>query len=286
MKKYNLAFFGTSAYSVMVLEKMKRAGLAPSFIITTPDKPQGRNLIVTPPPVKVWAQENKIPFVQPEKLNEQIFIDLLKEKNFDLFVIVAYGKIIPQAIIDIPTHGALNIHASLLPKFRGASPIESAILADDREAGVTIIQIDAKMDHGPIVAQAKVNMPDWPPTAAELGAALVEAGAELLVKIIPEHMAGKTKLTVQDETQATYTKKIEKTDGLINLADDPYQNFLKIQAFAKWPTAYFFPTSHNNASKDKRVIIKKAKFTDGKLEILRVVPEGKREMNYSEFLRN
>ena len=195
---------------------------------------------------------------------------------------VAYGKIIPQNVLDIPAHGALNIHASLLPKFRGASPIESAILADDRNAGVTIMAIDGKMDHGPIVAQEKVIVENWPPEARELGDKLVSAGANLLVKILLDWISGKIEAMPQDESLATHAEKIKKTDGQIDLSGDPYQNFLKIQAFASWPTAFFFMERNG---KKIRVIVKKAKYENGKLEILRVVPEGKKEMDYCELLK-
>jgi methionyl-tRNA formyltransferase len=144
------------------------------------------------------------------------------------------------------------------------------------------MQVDEEMDHGPIIVQKKVIMPHWPPTATELGQALVQAGADLLVEILPDWILGKIRALPQDHAQATYTKKIEKADGLIDLEADAYTNYLKIQAFSKWPTAYFFIEKNN---KKTRVIIKKAIFENGTLEILRVVPEGKREMDFKDFIR-
>ncbi len=283
MKKYNIAFFGSSGYSVITLETLKRAGIMPALIVTNPDKPQGRNLEVQPPPTKIWAKENGIEVAQPEKLNEHDFLKTLLKKSFDVFIVVAYGKIIPKEILEMPRHGTLNIHASLLPKYRGASPIESAIIADDKENGVTVMQIDEEMDHGPVIASKKVVMPDWPPTAQELGNALVEAGSKLLTEILPKWIDGKIEANEQDHSAATYTKKIEKSDGLINLADDQRKNFLKIQAYSKWPTAYFFVERKGIKI---RVIIKKAIFANGRLEILKVIPEGKREMEYKTFLKS
>lgn len=280
MNNLAMVFFGTSEYSVMVLERLKLTKIIPKLIVTTPDKPQGRKLILTPPPAKVWALENSVPVAQPEKLKDQKFIESLKKIKPEVFVVIAYGKIIPQEIIDIPRRGALNIHASLLPKYRGASPIESQILADDRNTGVTLMQIDAEMDHGPIIAQRIVRLSDWPPTTEELGQALVKTGADLLIEILPDWIAGQIKAKPQDHAQTSYTRKIEKSDGLIDLKDNPYKNFLKIRAYTDWPTAYFF-TERNG--KQIRVIIKKAIFKDGKLEILKVVPEGKREMDFSNF---
>ncbi len=279
MNKIKFAFFGTSHYSVLALNELKRLGFVPAILISQSDKPQGRNLEILPTEVKTWALENKIPCLQPENLNDEKFILELREAKVDIFVVVAYGKIIPKTVLEIPAFGALNIHASLLPKFRGASPLESAILADDKNAGVTIIKIDEEMDHGPIVAQEKVKIENWPLTARALGDALVSAGAKLLAEILPDYLLGKIKLIPQNESDATYAKKIKKSDGLIDLTGNPYENFLKIQAFSGWPNAYFFIERNG---KKIRVIVKKAEYENGALKILHVVPEGKKEMDYSE----
>ncbi len=285
MKKCNLIFFGTSDYSVMVLQTLIASGFTPALIVTTPDKPAGKHLVLTPPPVKVFAQSHNLPFIQPEKLKDPALLAELKSSNFDGGIVVAYGKIIPQEIIDVPKTGLLNLHASLLPKLRGASPIETAILQDKKNTGVTIMQVDAEMDHGPIVAQQEVSMQPWPPTAPELGKNLVRAGADLLVKIIPEWLSGNIKATEQDHSQATYTKKIEKKDGEIDLSADPYQNFLKIQAYREWPRTFLFVDKHNVKV---RVIIADARFNEQEntLEITRVIPEGKKDMSYEDFKRS
>jgi methionyl-tRNA formyltransferase len=302
MNKPHFIFFGTSGYSVIVLQTLKRANMTPSLVVTTPDKPQGRGMTLTPPPTKIWAMENNVPVLQPEKLKDPAFIQKINEIKAEVFIVVAYGKIIPQEVLDIPAFGALNIHASLLPKLRGASPIETAILEDEQNTGVTIMKLDAEMDHGPIVAQKKVELAEWPPQASDLGTAIVELGANLLVEILPKWLSGNITPVEQDHAQATYTRKIEKNDGLIDLNDDPYKNYLKIQAFHKWPTTYFFAEKKNppsrgsgqlrqsfsEASETKkiRVIIKKAVYKDGTLEIIRVVPEGKREMDYKDFVKS
>jgi methionyl-tRNA formyltransferase len=281
--KPNFAFFGTSEYSVQTLDVLKHAGLLPTLIITTPDKPAGKKLELTPSPVKVWSTENNIPFIQPEKLKTEEVIQKLKAGHFDVFIVIAYGKIIPKEILDIPSHGALNIHASLLPKLRGASPIESAILTDKKNTGVTIMLIDEEMDHGPILAQEEVVVEPWPPKAHELGHKLVEAGSHLLIEMVPKWLKGEIIPLPQDHTQATYTEKIQKNDGLIDLAADPYQNFRKIQAFSVWPRTFFFVERNNQKI---RVIITEAEFKNGMLNILKVIPEGKKEMNYSDFARS
>jgi len=149
-----IVFFGTSRFSVIVLEELKKAGIMPELVVTAPDTPQGRKLILTPPPVKAWAQENGVKFLQPQKLDDS-FIGQLSKVNAQLFLLASYGKIIPQKVLDLPQHGTLNVHPSLLPKYRGPSPIQSQILADDKNVGVSIILLDEKMDHGPIVGSAQ-----------------------------------------------------------------------------------------------------------------------------------
>jgi methionyl-tRNA formyltransferase len=276
-----IAFWGTSAFSVGVLEALAERGVLPDIIITAPDKPKGRNLIVTPPLTKKWAETHFISTFQPATLDAEAIDALNGEGPWDLFIVASYGKIIPQAILDIPKHGTLNVHPSLLPKLRGASPIQSAILGEDK-TGVTIIRIDEKMDHGPIVAQKEVAVFPWPPKASELERVLAREGGKLLAEIIPKWTEGKINAREQEHDQATYTKKFSKEDGLIDLAGDPLTNFKKIQAFDVWPRTYFFTERHG---KKIRVAITEADFADGKLVIKKVIPEGKKEMRYEDFLR-
>lgn len=271
-----IGFWGTSEYSVMTLEKLHASNFDIAFVVTMPDRPKGRKLVMTPSPVKVWAEAHSIAMFQPEKLRDDGFITEIKKYDCDVFVVIAYGKIMPEEILNIPKAKSLNIHASLLPKLRGSCPIETAILQDMKTTGVSIIRMDAEMDHGPIVAEKEVVVEPWPPTADTLGTALVNAGNELLVSILPDWVAGKITEKVQDHSQATYTKMIEKNDGLIDLADDPYKNYLKIQAYQGWPSAFFFKD-------DLRIKITQASFKDGKLSIEKVIPEGKNEMNYSDL---
>jgi len=275
-------FFGTPELSVEILEHLKSKGMVPALIITNPDKPQGRKMVVTPPPVKVWALSEKITVLQPEDLKSPDFLNALKRVEIDLFVIVAYGKIVPKEVLSIPPKGSLNIHYSLLPKYRGASPIETAILNDDRETGISILLLDEKMDHGPIVAEKSVSVPNWPPNSSELRSLCNKVGGELLAETIPKWIAGGIKAQEQDHTKATYAKKITKGDGLVDLNSDSYKNFLKIQAYKIWPQAYFFADVRG---KKTRVIITDAVYTDGKLVIKRVTPEGKKEISYSDFTK-
>lgn len=281
-EKIKIGFFGTPEYAVMTLEALKNAGFEISFVVTMPDKPQGRKLALTPPPAKVWAEKNKIKVYQPEKLRDPLFKKELENHKCDVFIVIAYGKIIPEEILELPKAHSLNIHGSLLPKYRGSCPIESAILNDDKHTGVSIIKMDKEMDHGPIIAIKDVIVEPWPPTREILGEKIVRAGSELLISILPDWIDGEIKEKEQDHGQATYTKMIEKEDGLIDLGDDPYKNFLKIQAYHGWPSAFFFD---NKNEERKRVKITQASFENGKLKIEKIIPEGKKEMPYEDWIK-
>lgn len=286
-----IAFFGTPQVAVYVLDELKKAGIAPNLIITAPDKPAGRNLTLTPPPAKIWAEENFIGTFQPKTLKDKNAVQAIEEEGpWDIFIVAAYGNILPKKILDIPKHGTLNVHPSLLPKLRGASPIQTAILKED-ETGVSIMLIDEEMDHGPIIAQEKVAL--WKegvlPKASELEETLARRGGQMLAEILPKWIAKEIQTREQDHKSATFTQKITKEDGLIDLDDDAEKNYRKIQAFNIWPRAYFFMEKNAKHLKDNkkiRVIITEAKLEDGKLVIEKVIPEGKKEVPYSVFLKN
>jgi len=293
-KKLNFVFWGTPDVASETLEILKENGYIPSLIITAPDKPQGRKMLITPPPVKVWAMENKIPYLQPEILSgkDSTFIGSLsvpagtalplgssacetpaKSKSLpDLFLVVAYGKIIPENIINLPELGSINIHYSLLPKYRGASPVESAILNGDTETGISIQKMEYKMDTGPIIAQEKMEIgPDE--KAPDLRKRLIKIGGELLVKILPDFVNEKIKLTQQNENEATFCKKIKKEDGLIDLNDDGIKNYNKFRAYATWPRTFFFLG-------EKRIIITDAVLENNQFVIKKIILEGGKEIDY------
>lgn len=271
-------FFGTPQFAVEVLDELEKSGLLPSLVVTAPDKPRGRKLIITPPEVKAWAQKRNIPVLQPEKLDSSF---ALPDSSFDVFLVVAYGKIIPKSILEIPKHGTLNVHPSLLPRLRGASPIQSAILTEDK-TGVSIMLLDEEMDHGPIVAQKEYACEKWPPKASELEIALAKLGGEMLAEILPKYIAEEITPVPQDHARATFTKKIQKADGLLDFADSYLENFRKIQAFNVWPRGYFFKEING---KKMRIIITDAELRNGVLIIKKVLPEGQNEMAYEEFLK-
>ncbi|OGZ10210.1 MAG: methionyl-tRNA formyltransferase [Candidatus Lloydbacteria bacterium RIFCSPHIGHO2_02_FULL_51_22] len=275
----NFAFFGTDEFSVIILEELKNAGLLPARIVTATDKKMGRGMRLTPPPVKLWAQKNNISFLQPEKLDDGFFFEL-STCNLQLFIVASYGKIIPKKILDIPTHSSLNVHPSLLPLYRGPSPLETQILDGAGETGVTIMKMDEEMDHGPILAQRELGQVSsfkfQVATCTELHDALAHLGGALLAETIPKWLAGEITPQEQEHEKATYTKKITKADGLISLDDDAEKNYRKFRAYTPWPGLYFF---HN----DLRVKITDAGLEDGKFVIKKVIPAGRREMRYEDF---
>ena len=272
-KEIKFVFFGTDDFSVSILDELKKADLIPSLIVAAPDRPKGRGLVMTSPETKIWAESRGINVMQPEKLNDS-FISNLKAETWNLFIVASYGKIIPQSVLDIPTNGVLNVHPSLLPKWRGASPVEAQILNDDTEVGVTIMLVDDKMDHGPILSQAIVDVPYWPMRGSELQKLSAIEGGRLLAETITDWVDGNIEEQEQDHDTATFSKKIKKEDALLDLKEDAYQNLLKIRAFDIWPRAYFFD------EEGKRMIITDAEVKDEKLIIKRVIPEGKKEIDF------
>lgn len=273
MHNLNFVFFGTPDVASETLEILKANGYLPSLIVTTPDKPQGRKMVVTPPPVKAWAQKNNIPYLQPEKITPD-FIEEFKKLNTDLSIVVAYGKILPEELIKIPRLGTINIHYSLLPKYRGASPVETCLLNGDTETGVSIQQMAFKLDSGAIIAEEKINI-DINDTKLELREKLIKIGGDLLCKIIPDIVNQNLNPIAQDESRATFCKKIKKEDGEIDPNGNALGNWNKYRAFFGWPGVFFFING-------KRIKITKARYENDSFVIERVIPEGKKEINFKE----
>jgi methionyl-tRNA formyltransferase len=280
-----IAFFGTPEIAVSVLNALHTHGLTPLVLITNPDAPQGRKMELTPPPAKVWGEQRSIPVLQPQSLRTDDTVEqYLRTHRINMLVVAAYGKLIPQTILDIPTYGTLNVHPSLLPKFRGASPIRSAILHNANATGVTIMLLDAELDHGPILAQKTITIPrsEWPMRGRELDALLAKEGGELLAQTIPLWVAGTIEAKAQEHDAATFCAKITKEMGEIDLKDDPYQNLLKIRAFDGWPGTFFF--YERNGSRMRIKIVDAELSDDGSLKITRIIPEGRNEMRYEDFI--
>lgn len=285
-QKNKIAFWGTSRLSVLVLEEMFRGNFTPDLIVTAPPRQKGRGLEMSPSEVKIWADAHSIPTLEPEEIKSEEFLKTLGS-DWDLFIIASYGKIVPRIVLDLPKHGTLNVHPSLLPKLRGASPMQSAILSDvvpdsDQETGVTIMLIDEQVDHGAIVAQEKIVLPHWPPKNKDLEEILGTLGGKLLVKTIPLWISGAITPTEQNHDEATYTKKMTSGSGQIYLDDDPIRMYRKVRAFDTWPRAYFIVKRND---REIRVVVTEAHLEDGKLILDKVIPEGKKEMPYEDFLR-
>lgn len=294
-KNIKILFWGSSDFSVFVLEKMEKCGILPSAVITSPDKPKGRNLIMTPPPVKIWADNKKIKIYQPEKLK-----DFEIEGDFDLAIVASYGKIIPERLLDKPTHKTINIHPSLLPLHRGPSPIQYSILNGDTETGVSIMLLDKEMDHGPLLGIEKISLDNNKYTFRELEESLANLGGKMICDLLSDWMNDKITPYEQDHSKATFTKKIEKEDGSI----DPKLILVggtkekvelaerKIRAFNPDPGTFTIIETKNK--KTLRVKILSAKIEENlhldvsrpsKLIPEKVIPEGKKEMTWEDFKR-
>lgn len=281
-EKIRWAFFGSSNFSIIVLNNLESFDILPNLIITTPDKARGRGLNTTGSPVKMWAEERKIPVLAPDSLKTPYTYDKLYELgNWDIFLIASYGKIVPIEILNIPEHGTLNIHPSLLPKYRGPTPLETAIL-NDSKTGVTLMKVDEQVDHGQIIAQKNILITDWPPYYKNLEKLLAIEGAKLFAETIPKWLEGEIQAKEQDHAIATHTKKFTKDDLLINFADAPKQNLRKIRAFSRNRNAYFI-TQHK--THNVRISVIEARIENEKLILETIKPEGKREMGYEDYKR-
>ncbi|MFA5841599.1 MAG: methionyl-tRNA formyltransferase [Candidatus Paceibacterota bacterium] len=276
-----IAFFGTPELVVPILDELKMNGFIPLLVVTAPDKPQGRGLALTPPPAKIWGEKNDVLVLQPERLDSE-FCRRLSAMSFDLFIVIAYGKILTQEMIDIPKFGTFNIHYSILPKYRGATPVESAILNGDKETGVSMQKMVLELDAGPLVALEKTTVGENE-TSPELLVRLNDIGRKLLIETIPGIMNGTATYHEQDRAETTLTKKITKENGLIDINEPPIKNYRKYLAYFGWPGTYFFTKRKNGDF--TRVTIKNAAFENNDFVIKRVLPEGKKEMDYRDFLR-
>lgn len=283
----NYIFWGTDDFSIEVLKTLLNNNYKPIFCITQPDRPKGRKLILTPPPIKIFCEEKDIKVLQPNKLSD-LGIEFW-DSEFDFFVVASYGKIIPKEIVDKPKFGTLNIHPSLLPKHRGSSPIETVILNDEKKTGVTIMLMDEKMDHGPIISQKEVVFEEWP-SKIEVRNKLAKISGEMLLEIIPNILNIKTK--EQKHSDATFTKMVQKSDGEINLEEyfktDTRNLYLKYLAYTPWPGLFFFVEKNNPSNKPElnqkiRIKITEAILKDGKFIIQKLIPEGKSEMSWESF---
>ena len=239
-------FFGTPEFAAIILEKLISADYVPVAVVCNPNESVGRKQILTSPPVKrliekhlpAGRQEWPIEIFQPVTKSELSAISYkLKAIKPDLIIVAAYGKILSKEILDIPVYGFINVHGSLLPYYRGASPIQTAILNGEKETGVTIMKVDEEMDHGPIISNIKIQISNID-TYESLSQRMAKLGAELLIKTIPNYISGKIKLIEQEHSKATYTKIIKKEDGKIDWSKSAQDIERMTRAYYPWPSAY------------------------------------------------
>ena len=270
------AFFGTPYVARDTLAHLCAQGYVPEVVVSSPDALKGRGLVLTPSETKAWALEYELPVLTPERIDDA-FIESLKAYGCEYAIVVAYGKILPQALIDAFPMGVLNIHYSLLPKYRGASPVEGALLKGETVTGVSIQQMVYELDAGDVLATKETEiLPEE--TTRELRPRLVSLGSELLVSILPAFEAGTLTPVPQDPAEATHTRKIKKEAGELSLSGDPLENWNRYRAYAESPGTYFFMEKDG---KRIRVKIRTARLIDGVFTPEAVVPEGKNETAYS-----
>lgn len=233
-----IVFFGTAELACASLTALLQAPFDVLAVVTQPDKPRGRDLALQPSPVKALALARGLPVLQPEKARDPAFLNQILDLRPDLMVVAAYGQILPQALLDIPVFGCLNVHTSLLPKYRGAAPIQWAILDGERETGVAIMKMDAGLDTGPVLSEART--PILPGDNSQtLHDRLAEMGGRLLAETIPAYVAGLLKPVAQ-VGPSTYARKITKEDGRLDWSLPALTLWNRIRAFTPWPGTFTF----------------------------------------------
>lgn len=266
-----IAFWGTPNLCIPYLDKLSKVGLKPVVIITNPDRPVGRKQTLTTTPVKIWAKENDVIFLTPEKI-DRLFLSELSEYDVDLSIVVAYGKILPEEAINLPIHGTLNVHYSLLPRWRGASPVEATILAGDTETGVSIQKMVSELDAGDIISDAKIDL-SGDEFAPDLKTILSEIGSDLLIETVPEFLNGNLKLRKQDNMLVSKCKTIKKEQGELLESDSDEMKWRKYRAYFDWPGVFYF-------KEGKRIKVTEAEYTnEGEFLIKKVIREGGKEIS-------
>lgn len=236
-ERLRVLFMGSPEFAVPSLRALVAAGYNLVGVVTQPDRPSGRGGKMTPSPVKVAAEELRIPVFQPEELRSDEAFSRLQAFAPDLVVVAAYGKILSRRVLQLPSHGAVNVHASLLPRWRGASPINAAILAGDAETGVSIMEMVQKMDAGPVLVREAVTISS-DATTGTLEPVLADLGARTLVEVLPAWLSGKLHAEPQDEARVTFCSLIKKQDGFLAATMTAAEAERAVRAFDPWPGAF------------------------------------------------
>lgn len=298
----NVIFAGTPDFAAVALEALINSSHNVIAVYTQPDRPAGRGRKLQASPVKKLALENNIPVFQPESLKDKEEQQKLANLNADIMIVAAYGLILPQAVLDIPRLGCLNIHASLLPRWRGAAPIQRAILAGDKESGITIMQMNAGLDTGDMLSKTSCSITEED-SGGSLHDRLAELGAESLLTTLDDLVAGEITPEVQDDNHATYARKLEKQEAQLNWQQSAQQLYNQVRAFNPWPVAFFVVDDKTvrvwqsevvkevtNAGNLPGTIINTNKkgidvaCGEGVLRLLQLQPPGKKPMDAASFL--
>ena len=293
-----VVFMGSPDFAIPTLRNLA-AHYRVIGVVTQPDRPAGRGRVLTPPPVKVLAQTLGIEVIQPEKLREPEAQAKLHEWAPDLIVVTAFGQILRKSVLELPRYGCINVHASLLPRWRGAAPIQAAILHGDKQSGATTMLLDPGIDTGPMLTQQAMDiLPD--DTAETLGARLSEAGADLLIRTLPGYLDGSIQPQPQDETKATYAPMLSKEEGRLDFTQPAEALERRVRAFSPWPGAFMdwqgqplkihraHVTDSNSSTPGQHAIAGGLPAVDtaqGCLVFYEVQPAGKRSMPGRDFLR-
>ena len=299
-----ILFFGTPAFAVPSLEALIGSRHLVVAVVSQPDRPKGRGQQLQPTPTKSVAEAHGIPVLQPVKIREQSFLDEIRGLQADLGVVVAFGRILPDALLALPRLGMINVHASILPRYRGAAPIQRAVLAGDRETGVTIMRVEAALDAGPTFACATVPIPS-DATSGDMERILAHLGAQTLLPVVDDLASGRAIETAQDHSRATHAAKIAKEEGPIDWSQPASAIHNRVRGLQPWPLA----STHLGA---ERMVLRRTRCVDGgsadlthapgtvvratgdelivacgdgmQLQVLEIQPEGRRTMTAREFL--
>lgn len=293
---------GTPEFAIPALEKLISEGYRPVAVYSQPDRPAGRGRKLAPPPVKKAALAHGLPVVQPASLRDPAELERLSSLKPDLIVVAAFGQLLPRPVLDLPSFGCLNLHPSLLPRHRGASPIPAAILAGDEETGVSLMLLDEGLDAGPVLAQRRIPI-EPEDTSETLEAKLAKLGAELLVEVLPRWLAREITPQPQDETKATYAPPLSRQDGELDWKRSAIELWRRVRAFYPWPGCYTWlggrrlkvlqarPLPGGEGLKPGTVLALHGDIPvgvatgEGILGLRRVQLEGKKPLSAEEFLR-
>lgn len=296
-----IVYFGTPAFAVPPLEALVQSRHQVVAVVSQPDRPRGRGQQVQPTPTRQIADAQGIPVLQPAKIRDEAFLSEIRELHPDLGVVAAFGRILPDDLIEIPRLGMINVHASLLPHYRGAAPVQRAVLAGDKETGVTIMRIVSELDAGPTFASARVPIPP-DATSGEIEALVSTLGARVLLPVIEDLAAGRARETPQEASLATFAPKVGKAEGVIDWNEPAATIHNKVRGLQPWPLASTQRGATRYVIRRTAVIGEKTDVPPGSvvrakgddlvvaagegtaLKILEIQPEGRRPMSVREFL--